>query len=154
MARGTILGNPLLLGFEHFERTLERIAKASDGYPPYNVELLGETALRLTLAVAGFTLEELEITVEDAQLSIRGRQEDDPTRVFLHRGIAGRQFQRRFVLAEGLEVLGARLDCGLLHIDLARPRPQSKTRRVRIADGAQPEAEVLAIRTGGARRDS
>jgi HSP20 family molecular chaperone IbpA len=150
MARTTLLGSPLLLGFEYFERTLERIAKASaDGYPPYNVEQAGDSALRLTLAVAGFALDELEVTVEDGQLVIRGRQEEDPDRVFLHRGIAGRQFQRRFVLADGLEVKGATLAAGLLHVDLARPRPEAKQRTVRIADGAARRADVLSI----ARKD-
>lgn len=149
MARTTLLGSPLLLGFEHFERTLERIAKASaDGFPPYNVEQLGESLLRLTLAVAGFALDELEITVEDGQLVIRGRQDEDPGRIFLHRGIAGRQFQRRFVLADGLEVKGATLEAGLLHIDLARPRPEAKVRKVRIADGSTSGADILAIGQG------
>ena len=146
MARTTLLGSPLLLGFEHFERTLERIAKASaDGFPPYNIEQLGGAELRLTLAVAGFALNELEITVEDGQLVIRGRQDEEPGRIFLHRGIAGRQFQRRFVLADGLEVKGARLEAGLLHIDLARPRPESVVRKVRIADGSTSSADVLRI---------
>ena len=146
MARTTLFSSPLLLGFEHFERTLERIAKASaDGYPPYNVEQLGDSALQLTLAVAGFSIDDLEVTVEEGQLVVRGRQEEEEGRVFLHRGIAGRQFQRRFVLADGLEVRGAALAAGLLHIDLARPRPETTVRKVRIADGAAPEAEILSI---------
>ncbi|MSO71416.1 MAG: Hsp20 family protein [Alphaproteobacteria bacterium] len=149
MARTTLLGSPLLLGFEHFERTLERIAKASaDGFPPYNVEQIADSQLRLTLAVAGFALAELEITVEDGQLVIRGRQEEDPGRIFLHRGIAGRQFQRRFVLADGLEVKGATLAAGLLHIELSRPPAEAKVRKVRIADGSTSGADVLSIRQG------
>ena len=113
---------------------LERAAKtSSDGYPPYNIEQTGPTGLRITLAVAGFTMDDLQITQEDNQLVIRGRQTDDAQgRVFLHRGIAARQFQRAFVLAEGIEVKGAWLDNGLLHIDLARPQPEARVKTIQI----------------------
>ena len=110
MSRLSLFNSPLLLGFDHFERALDRVSKVSaDGYPPYNVEQLGENALRITLAVAGFQMSDLSITVEDNQLVVRGRQTDDTQRVYLHRGIAARQFQRSFVLAEGIEISGALL---------------------------------------------
>jgi len=124
----------MFLGFDHLEQMLERASKTtSDGYPPYNIEQTGPAGLRITLAVAGFTMEDLHITQEDNQLVIRGRQTDDTQgRVFIHRGIAARQFQRAFVLAEGIEVKGAYLDNGLLHIDLARPQPEAKVRQIEI----------------------
>jgi HSP20 family molecular chaperone IbpA len=127
--------SPLFLGFDHLEQMLERAAKtSSDGYPPYNIEQTGPTALRITLAVAGFTMDDLQITQEDNQLVIRGRQNDDTQgRVFLHRGIAARQFQRAFVLAEGIDVGGAWLDNGLLHIELMRPQPEPKVRHIEIS---------------------
>jgi len=127
--------SPLFLGFDHLEQMLERAAKtSSDGYPPYNIEQTGPTGLRITLAVAGFTMDDLQITQEDNQLVIRGRQtEDGQDRVFLHRGIAARQFQRAFVLAEGIEVKGAWLDSGLLHIDLARPQPEARVKTIQIS---------------------
>ena len=133
--------SPLFLGFDHLEQMLERAAKtSSDGYPPYNIEQTSQTGLRITLAVAGFTMDDLQITQEDNQLVIRGRQTDDSQgRVFIHRGIAARQFQRAFVLAEGIEVKGAWLDSGLLHIDLARPMPATKVRTIRIS---QPSGVV------------
>ncbi len=133
--------SPMFLGFDHLEQMLERAAKtSSDGYPPYNIEQTGPAGLRITLAVAGFTMDDLQITQEDNQLVIRGRQTDDSQgRVFIHRGIAARQFQRAFVLAEGIEVKGAWLDSGLLHIDLARPQPATKIRTIRIS---QPGAVV------------
>jgi HSP20 family molecular chaperone IbpA len=137
MSRLSLFDSPLLLGFDHFERTLDRVSKvSSDGYPPYNIEQLGEDALRITLAVAGFTMGDLSITVEDNQLVVRGKQTDDAQRVYLHRGIAARQFQRSFVLAEGIEVSGAVLDNGLLHIDLIRPQVESRVRTVEIKSGA------------------
>lgn len=133
MSRMPLFNSPLLLGFEHFERALDRVNKASsDGYPPYNIEQLGEDTLRITLAVAGFTMVDLSITVEDNQLVIRGKQSDDSDRVYLHRGIAARQFQRSFVLAEGIEVKGAWLDNGLLHVDLVRPSVEARVRSVPI----------------------
>ncbi len=109
------------------------MAKSADGYPPYNIEQLGENRLRITLAVAGFAMDDLQITQEDNQLVIRGRQKEDTEgRVFLHRGIAARQFQRAFVLAEGIEVEGAWLDNGLLHVELRRPQPESRVKTIRI----------------------
>ncbi len=129
-----VFASPLFLGFDHLEQMLERASKtSSDGYPPYNIEQISPIGLRITLAVAGFTMDDLQITQEDNQLVIRGRQNDDTQgRVFLHRGIAARQFQRAFVLAEGIEVRGAWLDNGLLHIDLARPQPEPRVRTIRI----------------------
>jgi HSP20 family molecular chaperone IbpA len=129
--------SPLFLGFDHLEQMLERASKtSSDGYPPYNIEQVSPSALRITLAVAGFTMDELQITQEDNQLVIRGRQADDAQgRVFLHRGIAARQFQRAFVLAEGIEVKGAWLDSGLLHIDLTRPQPEPRVKTIQINRG-------------------
>ena len=134
MSRIPLFNSPLLLGFEHFERALDSVNKgSSDGYPPYNIEQLAENELRITLAVAGFTMADLSITIEDNQLVIRGRQADDAQRIYLHRGIAARQFQRSFVLAEGIEVRKAWLDNGLLHIDLVRPAVEARVRTVPIA---------------------
>ena len=126
MSRVPSLSSPFLLGFDEIERVLDRVVKGADGYPPYNIERLARDSnqperLRITLAVAGFTRDQLEVTIEENQLLIRGRQQDDKTRQYIHRGIAARQFQRTFVLAEGMEVLGADLRNGLLSIDLARP---------------------------------
>ncbi len=142
MTRISLFDSPLLLGFEEFERTLDRILKTpTEGYPPYNIERIGDDQLRITLAVAGFSEDELSIQVEDNQLVVRGKQKEDTSeRVFLHRGIAARQFQRSFVLAEGIEVVGAELDKGLLHIDLVRPQPESRVRTIAIRtaqDGAK-----------------
>lgn len=134
-----VFASPLFLGFDHLEQMLERASKtSSDGYPPYNIEQTGPAGLRITLAVAGFTMEDLQLTLEDNQLVIRGRQTDDSQgRVFLHRGIAARQFQRSFVLAEAIEVKGAWLDNGLLHIDLIRPQPEQRVKTIQIR---RPEA--------------
>jgi HSP20 family molecular chaperone IbpA len=143
-----MFASPLFLGFDHLEQMLERAAKtSSDGYPPYNIEQTSPTDLRISLAVAGFTMDDLQITQEDNQLVIRGRQSDDTQgRVFLHRGIAARQFQRSFVIAEGIEVRGAWLDNGLLHIDLARPQPATRVKNIQIGrphvNGAKPGAIV------------
>ncbi|MCC5978849.1 MAG: Hsp20 family protein [Salinarimonas sp.] len=139
MSRQSPFGHPFLLGFDEIEQALDRVAKGSgDGYPPYNIERLPRSEdeperLRITLAVAGFTREQLEITLEESQLVIRGRQSDDKTRHYLHRGIAARQFQRTFLLADGMEVLGADLSNGLLSIDLARPEPARIVKRIDIA---------------------
>jgi HSP20 family molecular chaperone IbpA len=139
MSRPSPFGHPFLLGFDEIEQALDRVAKAAtDGYPPYNIERLARTEneperLRITLAVAGFTRDQLEITLEEKQLAVRGRQADDKTRHFLHRGIAARQFQRAFLLADGMKVLGAGLSNGLLSIDLARPEPERIARRIDIA---------------------
>ena len=135
MTRMSVFNSPLLLGFDHFERMLDRASKASaEGYPPYNIEQVGDNKLRITLAVAGFSMDDLAVSVEDNQLVIRGRQqtEEDDTRVFLHRGIAARQFQRSFVLAEGIEVKGASLDNGLLAIELDRIVPEPQVRSIKI----------------------
>jgi HSP20 family molecular chaperone IbpA len=139
MSRVPSLSSPFLLGFDEIERVLDRVAKGADGYPPYNIERLARDAnsperLRITLAVAGFTRDHLDVTIEESQLLIRGRQQDDKSRQYLHRGIAARQFQRTFVLAEGMEVLGADLKNGLLSIDLARPEPERIVKQISIKD--------------------
>jgi HSP20 family molecular chaperone IbpA len=148
MTRMTMLSNPLLLGFEEIERLIDRAGKgSSDGYPPYNIERIAkagdETAssgelLRITLAVAGFTQDQLEITLEDNQLNVRGKQQDDKSREFLYRGIAARQFSRTFVLADGIEVKSADLSNGLLSIDLHRLEPERLLRRIEISSAAPP----------------
>jgi HSP20 family molecular chaperone IbpA len=144
MTRPSPFGHPFLLGFDEIEQALDRVAKAAnDGYPPYNIERLGRTdnqpeRLRITLAVAGFSRDQLEVTLEESQLIVRGRQTDDKSRTYLHRGIAARQFQRAFLLADGMEVLGADLSNGLLSIDLARPEPERIVRRIDI--GSRDEA--------------
>jgi HSP20 family molecular chaperone IbpA len=127
----TLFNSPFLLGFEHIERLLERTAKA-DSYPPYNIEHSDENRLKITLAVAGFKADDLSVNVEDNQLVIRGRMTDPEDKTFLHRGIASRQFQRSFVLAEGIEVLAAELRHGLLTIELERPPQQSVVRTIPI----------------------
>lgn len=136
MSRLSLFNSPLVLGFDHFERVLDRVSRsAADGYPPYNVEQTGANQLRITLAVAGFTLDELSVGVEDNELVVRGKQVDDENRVYLHRGIAARQFQRRFVLAEGIEVTGAALANGLLSVELVRPEIEARSRSVEIRNG-------------------
>jgi len=138
MVRVTALTSPLMLGFDDLERALDRVSKTgTDGYPPYNIERIapdgGEPEkLRITLAVAGFTEDQIEVTIEENQLLIRGRQREEKTRDYLHRGIAARQFQRAFLLAEGIEALGAELAQGLLSIDLVRPRPERMARKIKI----------------------
>jgi HSP20 family molecular chaperone IbpA len=139
MSRVPSLSSPFLLGFDEIERALDRVSKAADGYPPYNIERVGGDGnepeqLRITLAVAGFTRDQLDVTIEENQLVIRGRQHDDKSRQYLHRGIAARQFQRTFVLAEGMEVLGADLKNGLLSIDLARPEPERVVKTIAIVE--------------------
>ncbi len=143
MTKLSLGAHPYLLGFEQLERLLERTAKAdNNGYPPFNIEQKGANAYRITLAVAGFSEDDLSITVEDRQLVIRGRQGDeDEGRVFLHRGIAARQFQRSFVLAEGVEVTGAAMENGLLHVDLSRAEPEKVVQTINIK----------SARKGGAR---
>lgn len=132
--RLTLFDSPLFLGFDHFERSIERLKKSGgDGYPPYNIEQISETALRITLAVAGFTMNELDVEIENNQLTIRGKQQEDEKRIFLHRGIAARQFQRSFILAEGIEIIGAELDNGLLNIDLRRIIPESQVQKIAIS---------------------
>lgn len=147
MTKLTLGSHPFLLGFDQLERLVERTAKTgNEGYPPYNIEQIGETAYRITLAVAGFAEDELSITEEDRQLVIRGRQVDDSaSRVFLHRGIAARQFQRSFVLADGVEVAGAVLENGLLHVDLQRSMPESVVRKIAIS---VPKSEAGRVKNG------
>lgn len=142
--RVSLFDHPFFLGFDHFERELDRLKKTSDGYPPYNVEQTGENALRITLAVAGFTMNDLEVEVENSHLTIRGKQQDEDGRVYLHRGIAARQFQRSFVLADGIEITGAYLDNGLLNIEMIRRVPESKARRIDIVG-----ANKAALGNGG-----
>ncbi|WP_309082548.1 Hsp20 family protein [Chelativorans sp.] len=138
MTRMTPFSNPLLLGFDSMEKTLERIAKSGDSYPPYNIERIRNTdgrgeRLRITLAVAGFSEQDLEVATEENQLLVRGRQNDETEREYLHRGIASRQFQRVFVLADGMRVLSAELKNGLLAIDLDRPEPERLVRKINIS---------------------
>ncbi|MCA8880994.1 MAG: Hsp20 family protein [Rhodobacteraceae bacterium] len=137
MTKLTLGTHPFLLGFEQLERLVEHTAKTgNDGYPPYNIEQTSERSYRITLAVAGFRDDELSITVEDRQLVIRGRQAEDATqRTYLYRGIAARQFQRSFVLADKVEVTGASMENGLLHIDLSRAKPESVLQRIEISKG-------------------
>lgn len=130
--RLSLFDHPFFLGFDHFEREFDRIKKSPDGYPPYNVEQIADNALRITLAVAGFTMNDLDIELENNQLTVRGKQDDDQERIYLHRGIAARQFQRSFVLADGIKVNGASLDNGLLHIDMVRIVPESTARKIAI----------------------
>lgn len=134
MTKQTFGAHPFLLGFEQLDRLVERTAKSgNDGYPPYNIEQSGDRSFRITLAVAGFADADLSITVEDRQLVIRGKQtEDGPERVFLHRGIAARQFQRSFVLADAVEVVGATLENGLLHVDLVQAAPETVVQTIEI----------------------
>jgi len=146
MTRLTLFDSPLFLGFDHFERSMERVKKAGgDGYPPYNIEQLSDTGLRITLAVAGFSMDELDVEIDNDQLTIRGKQNDDASRVFLHRGIAARQFQRSFVLADGIEIVGASLDNGLLNIDLRRIIPESNVQKVKITQPAQKKDDKKII---------
>jgi HSP20 family molecular chaperone IbpA len=143
MSRLSLFNSPLLLGFDHFERVIDRVNKAAaDGYPPYNVEQTGENSLRITLAVAGFSMADLAVQIEDNQLVVRGRQVDDKDRIYLHRGIAARQFQRSFVLADGIEVAGAWLDNGLLNIDLVRRVVEPMVRTVEIKNLSKPRQAV------------
>lgn len=138
MVRVTALSSPFLLGFDEIERALDKVSKtASDGYPPYNIERIAQVGsapemLRITLAVAGFEQDQIEVTHEENQLFIRGRQQEDKTRCYLHRGIAARQFQRSFLLAEGMQVLRAKMANGLLSIDLARPQQDRTVRKINV----------------------
>lgn len=137
--RLSLFDSPLFLGFDQFERTLDRIKKtANEGYPPYNIEQTSENGLRITLAVAGFTMDDLDVEIEQKQLVIRGKQADDAEKVYLYRGIAARQFQRTFVLADGIEILNASLDNGLLHIDMKRVEPESTARKIEISATSKP----------------
>lgn len=142
-ARLSLFDSPLFLGFDQFERTIDRVRKSTqEGYPPYNIEQIGSDGLRITLAVAGFTMDDLDVEIEHNQLTIRGHQRDDADesdRIFLHRGIAARQFLRSFILADGIEIAGATLNNGLLHIDMKRILPESTARKIRIQTGLGKE---------------
>lgn len=136
MSKLSLGTHPFLLGFDQLERLVERTAKSDNGYPPYNIEQIDENAFRITLAVAGFAENDLSLTVEDRQLVVRGQQaEQEENRVFLHRGIAARQFQRTFLLAEGVEVATATLSNGLLHVDLHRAVPERVVQSIEIRKG-------------------
>ena len=143
MTRQTGFSSPLLLGFDDIERALERVSRgASDGYPPYNIERIAASngelpRIRIVLAVAGFSRDEIDLSVDDSELTIVGKQADDSDRDYLHRGIAARQFKRTFVLADGMDVVGADLKDGLLAIDLVRPEPDRKVRKIEISAGNQ-----------------
>lgn len=151
-ARLSVFDSPLFLGFDHIEKSIDRLRKtASEGYPPYNIEQVGENALRITLAVAGFSMEDLDIEVEKNQLNIRGRQKEEEGKNYLHRGIAARQFQRSFLLAEGIEIAGAYLDNGLLHIDMTRTEPACAIRKIPIGGGVPDRA---ALRVGKKEGDA
>ena len=137
MSRISSLSSPFLLGFDEIERVLDRVTRSADGYPPYNIERIAAVGsdpekLRITLAVAGFSHDQIEVTVEESQLTIRGRQQEDKTREYLHRGIAARQFQRGFLLADGMRVRSAELAQGLLSVDLVRPQPERMVRKIQI----------------------
>jgi HSP20 family molecular chaperone IbpA len=168
MSRMSLLSSPLLLGFEEMERLIDRVGKGGDGYPPYNIERIpasggeagqgqaegsreGRERLRITLAVAGFQRDQIEIALEDNQLTIRGRQDDDKGREYIHRGIAARQFSRTFVLADGIEVKAAELNSGLLSIDLVRREPGRRVRRIEIGS---PRAQTDTARAGESRDDA
>jgi HSP20 family molecular chaperone IbpA len=150
MTRVPLFGSPLLLGFDRFERTLDRMGRAAESYPPYNIEQLAENRLRITLAVAGFGREDLEISLEANQLTIRGKQTDLGERVFLHRGIAARQFQRSFLLADGLEIAGAELNNGLLEIDVLRPEIEVQTRKIPIRGNVAGAGRITVSAPGTA----
>ncbi len=139
MSRLSLFNSPLLLGFDQFEQALDRVSKNADGYPPYDVEQIGETRLRITLAIAGFSEDDLTIQLEKNQLTVKGRKGEEKDRVYLHRGIAARQFHRSFVLADGIEVTGATLDNGLLHIDLERPIEEPDVKTIAIKTTAPAE---------------
>ncbi len=144
--RLTVFDSPLFLGFDEIEKTFDRLRKSSgEGYPPYNIEQIGEVDLRITLAVAGFSMDDLDIEIENNQLTIRGKQNEEEERIYLHRGIAARQFQRSFVLADGIEVKEASLDNGLLHIELERVIPESAARKIKIKGNANGHATTKAL---------
>ncbi|MGH1404688.1 MAG: Hsp20 family protein [Alphaproteobacteria bacterium] len=153
MTRLSLFDSPLFLGFDDFEKTIDRMRKnGAEGYPPYNIEQIGDYGLRITLAVAGFSMENLDVEVDQNQLTIRGKQQDEQDRVYLHRGIAARQFHRNFVLADGIEVVGADLDNGLLHINLERVIPESNAVKIKISQkktGGNKELQPIDVDTSG-----
>lgn len=146
--RLSLFDSPLLLGFDDFEKTIDRLRKSSgDSYPPYNIEQIGEYGLRITLAVAGFSMNDLDVEIDQNQLTVRGKRktEEQEDRIYLHRGIATRQFQRSFVLADGIEVAGADLDNGLLHVNLERIIPESNAVKIKINQKKPAKNELKAI---------
>ena len=145
MSRMSVFNSPFLLGFEQFERSIDRISKlSSDSYPPYNIEQLSSNLLRITIAVAGFEKKDLEISLEGNQLQIKGfRPEDDSEKIFIHRGIATRQFQRNFILAEGIEVDEASMENGLLFVDLSQPINNEESKKIEIKDKKNKIKEKL-----------
>lgn len=145
MTRLSLFNSPFLLGFDEFERTVDRISKlSSDSYPPYNIEQISAQILRISIAVAGFTKEDLEISLEGNQLLIHGsRSEPNNDRIFIHRGIATRQFQRNFILADGIKVEGASMENGLLFIDLTQPVPQEESKKIEITDSSRKKDKNL-----------
>jgi HSP20 family molecular chaperone IbpA len=161
MTRMAVFNSPFLLGFDQIERTLDRLSKAAgDAYPPYNIEQIDADRFAIILAVAGFAADDLTVTHELNQLIIKGKQADDPNRTYLHRGIAARQFQRVFLLAEGIEVARADLAHGLLTLTLKRPTPQAHVRRIPIQTGegaarpAPPSAPQTEIQLAGVEAPS
>ena len=145
MSRMSVFNSPFLLGFEQFERTIDRISKLStDTYPPYNIEQISTNLLRITIAVAGFDKKDLEINLEGNQLQIKGcKNDDDSERIFVHRGIATRQFQRNFILADGIEVEGASMENGLLSVDLSHPITHDESKKIEITDKSKSNNDKL-----------
>lgn len=144
--RLSLFDSPLFLGFDDFEKTIDRLRKSgAEGYPPYNIEQIGEYGLRITLAVAGFSMDDLDVEIDQNQLTIRGKRKEEGERIYLHRGIATRQFQRSFVLADGIDVAGADLDNGLLHINLERVIPESNAVKIKINQKEKPKNQLKAI---------
>jgi len=155
MSRMSVFNSPFLLGFEQFERTIDRISKLStETYPPYNIEQLSSDLLRITIAVAGFDKADLEINLEGNQLQIKGyKKEENDERIFLHRGIATRQFQRNFVLAEGIEVEGASMENGLLSVDLSQPINSEESKKIEIKDSSKSNNEkLISLENGKSNR--
>ena len=147
MNRMSIFNSPFLLGFDQFERTVDRISKlSSDSYPPYNIEQTSPNGIRITVAVAGFKKNELDVSLEGNQLQIRGvKEEDNRERIFIHRGIATRQFQRNFVLADGIEVREASMDNGLLYVDLFQPINNDQSVKIEIKDSKNPKKNLISF---------
>ena len=156
MSRMSVFTSPFLLGFEQFERTIDRISKLStETYPPYNIEQISSNLLRITVAVAGFEKTDLEINLEGNQLQIKGfKKEENDERIFLHRGIATRQFQRNFVLAEGIEVEGASMENGLLSVDLSHPINSEESKKIEIKDSSKSNNEkLISLENGKSNRE-
>jgi len=144
--RLSLFDSPLFLGFDDFEKTIDRLRKSgAEGYPPYNIEQIDEDGLRITLAVAGFSMDNLDVEIDQNQLTIRGKQAEDKERIYIHRGIASRQFQRSFVLADGIQVCGADLDNGLLHINLERIIPESNAIKIKINQNEQKKLKAIDV---------